>query len=237
MDQAAFIRWALDDARTVEERYTTELVVEQGVSWWNSRHKIYHSLSLDQMMERDRQRHLNPAYDPRYTEADVCKAAEAWPDIKDWHGTSSGYNKRPVRDFKVFGFFTQLETFAQLGSEVTDMSVFATLPHLRVLKIGSERCVDWRPLVECAALRELVLIFHQSWWHGHSHWPDVTGLERLAQLEKLSLTGNLLAFAPGVSWPNVRVATLKCEPLAARDVHRLPQLPACEILTLAFAAG
>lgn len=54
MDQAAFIRWALDDARTVEERYTTELVVEQGVSWWNSRHKIYKSLSLDQRMERDR---------------------------------------------------------------------------------------------------------------------------------------------------------------------------------------
>ena len=30
MDTEAFIRWALDDTRTVEDRYTVELLVENG---------------------------------------------------------------------------------------------------------------------------------------------------------------------------------------------------------------
>ena len=79
MDQAAFIRWALDDARTVEERYTTQLIVEMGVNWWNSRHKIYKHYSLEESMERQRQRALNPAYDPRYAATDVEHAAAMLP--------------------------------------------------------------------------------------------------------------------------------------------------------------
>jgi hypothetical protein len=233
MDQAAFIRWALDDARTVEERYTTELLVELGVSRWNARHKIYRSLSLEQIMERNRQRYLNPAYEPRYTAAEVEKAAEALPEFKECVSLGGGYQQRPIRDLKVLAFLTQLEMFWLSGSEVADVSVFAQLPNLRVLKFSSERCLDWRPLAECRALRELELGLDQSWWHGHTHWPDVTGLERLEQLEKLSLTGNLLMFAPGVCWPKVRTATLRCQPLAAPDLRRLPQLPACELLTLA----
>ena len=51
-------------------------------------------------------------------------------------------------------------------------------------------------------------------------------------MEKLSLAGNLLAFPRGIAWPNVRIATLKCEPLAVRCLCDLPQLPACEFLTL-----
>jgi len=233
MDQAAFIRWALDDARTVEERYTIELIVERGAQWWNNQHRVFRGLSLEEMMERDRQRFLNPAYDPRYAESDVRKTAELLPLFKDWSCHSWGLNKRPVRDLKVLAFFTDLESFSLHGSEVTDISVLAQLPRLRSLQFGSERCVDYRPLADCAALRELELFFHRSWWRGHSHWPDVTGLERLVHLEKLGLTGNLTAFAPGLTWPKVRVGVLKCEPLAAPDVRRLPQLPACEFLTLA----
>ncbi|MEI9963098.1 MAG: hypothetical protein WDM76_18890 [Limisphaerales bacterium] len=51
-------------------------------------------------------------------------------------------------------------------------------------------------------------------------------------MEKLSLAGNLLTFPRGIVWPKVRQATLKCEPLAARSLRELPQLPACEFLTL-----
>lgn len=233
MDQAAFIRWALDDARTVEERYTTELVVELGVSWWNSRHNIFIQETLEQRMERDRQRFLNPAYDPRYSEADVRKAAETWPTIKHWWFSPYGLDKRPIRDLKVFAFFTHLEEFHMPGGEVADVSVFAGLPKLRVLKFGSTRCVDLRPLAGCRQLRELDLALHQGCGRAQSQWPDVTGLDRLVQLEKLSLAGNLLTFPPGQSWPNVKMGALRCEPLAARNVRDLPQFPACEILTLA----
>jgi len=89
-----------------------------------------------------------------------------------------------------------------------------------------------RPLARCVHLRALELTTGMRWWRGHSQWPDVTGLEKLVQLERLSLVGNLLAFQRGITWPNVRQATLKCEPLAARCLRDLPQLPACEFLTL-----
>src|ERR1039458_3962344 len=109
---------------------------------------------------------------------------------------------------------------------------FAGLPNLRVLKFGSSQCEDLRPLARCVQLRELELTTGISWWRNRSQWPGVSGLEKLVQLEKLSLAGNLLAFPRGIAWPNVRVATLKCEPLAVRCLRDLPQLSACEFLTL-----
>ena len=112
------------------------------------------------------------------------------------------------------------------------MSVFATLPKLRVLHFGSADCEDFSQLAGCRQLRELALSLSSSGLRVGSHWPNVQGLEQLSELETLNLSGNLLAFAPGVCWPKVRTATLICSPLAARSVRELPQLPACEFLTL-----
>jgi hypothetical protein len=232
MNADGFIKWALDDARTVEERYPVELLVEIGVGWWNSRRKIYKHESLEKQMERKRQRALNPAYEPHYSETDLRHAAEAWAAIKSWWFSTGGLDERPIRDVKAFAFFTHLEEIHMHTCEVTDVSVFAGLPNLRVLKFGSKRCEDLRPLARCVHLRALELTTGMGWWRGHSQWPDVTGLEKLVQLERLSLVGNLLVFQRGIAWPNVRQATLRCEPLPARCLRDLPQLPACEFLTL-----
>ena len=234
MDSEDFIRWALDTARTLEERYTTELLVEQGVSWWNSRRKIYIHEDYETRHERQRQRALNPAYEPRYSEESLRKAAEMFPETKSW-SCHCGYEERPIRDLKVLGFLTNLENLNINHVEVTDVSVLAQLPRLSILHFSSTKCEDLRPIGRCANLRELVL----GWSiHGTGeHWPEVTGLEQLAQLETLSLTGNLLAFERGITWPNVRRATLKCAPLSARNVRELPQLPACEFLTLTSTLG
>src|ERR1017187_8949235 len=132
MNAEGFINWALDDARTVEERYTAELLVELGVLWWNSRHKIYKGERLEERMERKRQRALNPAYEPHYSETDVRHATETWPDVKTWW-FSPGHDERPIRDLKAFGFFTHLEEISLHNSEVSDVSVLAGLPNLRVL--------------------------------------------------------------------------------------------------------
>lgn len=232
MNAEGFISWALDGARTVEEHYTVELLVEIGAGWWNSQHNIYRRESLEDMMERKRQRAFNPAYEPRYSEIDVRHAAEAWLAVKTWWFSYGGLDERPIRDLKAFGFFTHWEEIHLHSCEVTDVSVFAGLPNLRVLKFGSSQCGDLRPLARCVQLRELELTTGMGWWRNRSQWPDVSGLEKLVQLEKLSLAGNLLAFPRGIAWPNVRVATLKCEPLAVRCLRDLPQLPACEFLTL-----
>lgn len=231
MDKEGFIQWALAGDRTVEERYTTELLVEQGVGWWNSNHKIYTHLDINTRIERNRQRALNPAYEPCYTAEDVRKATETWPGAK-FISFWGGPDDRPIRNLSVLRFFTQVESVQISASEAPDASVFSLLPNLRTLTFGSSHCEDFGPIGRCAQLRELALTLGASWGRMRSHWPAVAGLEQLVELENLTLNGNLLAFAPGVTWPKVRQATLTCEPLAARSVRDLPQVPACEFLTL-----
>ena len=232
MDSEAFIRWALDDARTVEERYTTELLVEMGVNWWNSRHKIYNHISLDRQIEMKRQRALNPAYEPRYSEDSVRKTAEELPRMTTWHFWG-GMDERPVRDLSVFRFLPNLESLSASDCEATDLSVLAEFPKLRVLSFGGRKCEDYRPLSRCAHLRELTIVFWRNYYKSCPLWPDFTGLDRLDQLESLTLEGNLLALPRGIAWPKVRRGVLRCVPLDARNLHDLPQLPACEFLTLA----
>jgi|GEM_PF-1787071 len=232
MDIEAFVRWALDDARTVEERYTTELLVEQGVSWWNSRHKIYKHESFEERIERKRQRALNPAYQPQYSEESVRKSAEVFHEFKSW-SHFFGYDERPIRDLKVFRFLPNLEDLGLNHIEVADISILAEFTQLRKLVLASRSCEDFSPLAHCTGLRELVLQFGGQYFKQKTEWPELTGLERLDQLETLSLDGNLLAFKHGIAWPKVRRGTLKCQPLDARSVRELPQLPACEFLTLA----
>lgn len=225
-----FVKWALDDARTVEERYATELVLEQGVSRWNSRHKIYQHESFEERMERKRQRALNPAYDPRYSEESVVKTAEILDTFTIWWH-SPMYDERPIRDISVFRFFQAAEDITLTG-EFADISVIAELPRLRKLKLMTRNCEDYTPLARCEQLTELGLTLWRSYMNPTTLWPDLRGLEKLQALESVALEGNLLSFPRGVTWPKVRTAVLNCCPLAARDVRDLPQVPACEFLTL-----
>jgi len=230
MNSEAFILWALDDARTLEERFTLEILVEQGVNYWNAQHDTYRSIGWEARMELERQRSLNPAYQPKIRERDVRRTAECLHLFKSWWN-SRGYQERPIRDLKAFAFLTEMEDF-KISCEATDVSVFATLPKLRVLHFASADCEDLSPLAGCRQLRELGLTLGKSGYRVGSLWPNVKGLEQLQALESLALSGNLFAFAPGVTWPNVRTATLHCDPLPARSVRELPQVPACEFLTL-----
>ncbi len=222
MDSETFIRWALDDARTVEERYTTELLVEQGVSWWNSRHQIYKHEGYEARRESQRQRALNPAYEPRYSEESLRKTSEMLPGMKSW-SCFCGYEERPVRDLKVLAFLTNLENLQIHHVEVTDVSVLPRLPRLSILRFCAPNatiCVRSPAAPSCV---ELVL----GWsMHGTGeHWPDVTGLEQLTQLEILSLTGNLLAFSaasPGRRCGVPRSNASRCPPAVCAICRSCP---------------
>src|SRR5450432_50306 len=231
MNTEAFIHWALDDARTVEERYTVELLLELGIGRWNAKHNLHHYPGIEERMEKNRQRALNPAYEPDYSETEVRRAAEIFAGLKTWWHSRS-HEDRPIRDLKALAFLTQLEEVQLHNTEVADVSPLAELPDLRHLQFGSSKCGDFRPLARCARLRHLDLILYQQWWQMTTHWPDVSGLEKLAELETFLFTGNLLAFPRGLVWPGVKTAALKCLPLAARSLRELPQFPACEFLTL-----
>lgn len=224
-----FVQWALADARTIEERYTIELLVEMGVRRWNSQRKIYESPSLDELVAQARERKLNPAYEPHYSEDGLRKTAEFLPQLKNWSAIG---NDRPVRSFEPLRFCPALESLSCAFGEPTDLSPLAALPALRTLAIGypgaggyNTGCVDYTPLTRCTALRELTLGFGAL-------WPDFTGIDRLQQLEVFHLSGNLHALPRGLSFSRVRQGSLYCLPLAARNVADLPQFPACEFFTL-----
>jgi hypothetical protein len=223
MDTEAFVRWALDNARTIEERYTTELLVETGVNRWNARHKVRVAYDFDAQQERKRQRALNPAYEPHYTEQAVRCAAEMFPEIKTW--SEFTYDDRPIRDIQVLRFLPQLEEIHLHKCEVADISPLGELQQLHTLHFGSHTCHDLRPIARCTALRDLQLKLLR-------HWPDVRGIEQLPNLESLLLEGNLLVFKSAV-FPTVKFANLKCDPLDARSVRDLPQVPECEFLSIA----
>ncbi|MFN7140037.1 MAG: hypothetical protein ACK4UN_11950, partial [Limisphaerales bacterium] len=159
-----------------------------------------------------------------FTQAGLRRAAAVFPDLRTI-GWYVGYDDRQIRDLHAIQFLTNLESFSLQNCEVTDVTPLTRIPSLRKLVLGSVRCEDYTPLSSCTRLQELRLDFGV-------HWPEVSGLESLSQLTILSLKGNLLAFQSGVSWPNVRVGTLECTPLAARSVRELPQFPGCQILTL-----
>jgi hypothetical protein len=132
---------------------------------------------------------------------------------------------RPIRDLTPLKFVPMLEDLSILGSEVTDLTPLTALPHLKSVRLQSSRCEDFRPLAQCGNLRKLKIRFEM-------HWPDLSGLETLEQLEELSLEGNLIALKPGLRWCGVHTAELICSPLAARSARDLPQLPNCEFLKL-----
>ena len=224
MNQDAFIAWALDEARTVEERYTVELLVEEMIGRWHAVHNTGYYEGWEARHERNRQRHFNPAYVPGYSEADLRHAVEVWPERKNWW-LSAPYQTRPIRDLAALRFFTHLEEIKIGGSEVTDPSPLVELPNLRVLEFNSSTCEDFRPFARATQLRSLSLGLQ-------AHWPELAGLEKLQQLEMLVLSGNLIALPPGLVWPRVRRGALNCLPLAVRSVRDLPHFPACEFLHL-----
>ena len=99
MDTEGFVAWARDDARTIEERYTVELLVEEAVIQWHVRHRTGRGEGWEAAYERKRQRFLNPAYDPRYSEEDLRRATEVLASKTSWTKSTS-YNERPLRDLQ-----------------------------------------------------------------------------------------------------------------------------------------
>lgn len=223
MDADKFAPWAMDDARTIEERFCVELLVEVYLGHWHSLNKVPYNHNWDARLEHKRQRNLNPAYVPQYTEESVCRVAEVLPRVTTW-SAPFGLNERPVRDIKALRFLPNLVEL-QLQAGVEDLSPLLEMPQLRKLGVSGKSCPDLRVLGQCGQLRELHLTLG-------THWPEVAGLEALTQLEVFHLAGNLLAFARGVVFPNVVRGVLDCSPLPARCVRDLPQFPACQFLTL-----
>ncbi len=102
-----FRTWALDPARTGEELYTAELLIEAAQQRWNVQQKIY-TRDYEAIHERQKRRKLNPAYRPTLTPAALDLVVAMWSEIKELRNGSIASEERPVSDLAALRFFPQL---------------------------------------------------------------------------------------------------------------------------------
>lgn len=213
-----FISWSLAPERTLEERFTTLLLVEQLSGMRQGEPNAAGQ-------ERRQTRRLNPAYEPVLDERWVRKAAEKLEGITHWSAGSGGTYDRVVRDLEVLRFLPGLRQL-QLsnGADVPDLTALRHVPELRLFHCHSHTVEDYRPVALCRELREIII-------HTTFPWPRMEGWETLEHLEDLKWGGPATGFLSLPKLPALRRLTLEMGaynmggPASLRDMHQLPELP------------
>jgi len=222
-----FAAWACDPARSLEERFGAEILIEQNLGLWRNKHGIAASptnYEAERLRTKDRQ--LNPGYEPQFTRADAEHVEEILPEIKSFN--NSIYEDRPIRDLSFVRFCEGLESFEIRYCEINDWTPLLSQPTLTKLNIWGTTARDLRCLGQLTRLQNLRL------W-PHAPWPDLAGFENLVELRTLSLHGNILALMKVPILPQLRtleVAHGYGFSLPLRSVADLPDMPELRCLHL-----
>lgn len=232
-----FSQWALDDARTPDERYLIYLVCE-------ACRLVQHQRKPYEQQCKEFFQHppwhqweeffLNPLLMPSFREQETELAAAMSPWLKKFI-VGPEYRRRRIGDAGgVFRFFPALEILELGSTALKDLSFLTALPNLRKFQILSPYLEDLEPLSECEALRDLTL--HLSAYgcpifEPPLHWVDARPLGKLQQLEVLNLLPNA-AILQGLSFPSLHSAVLDCAACVQWNCEFLPDMPALHLLTL-----
>ncbi|MBA3833502.1 MAG: hypothetical protein H0X34_16735 [Chthoniobacterales bacterium] len=110
---ADFVGWVTDPARTNDELFTVELLLERMRVWqdWPFRER---SLGFDEAQKVKKERRFNPAYRP-FLALDELEALQERADTVT-HFTGSGMSDRPLRDLTTLSFFHALENITSAAS-------------------------------------------------------------------------------------------------------------------------
>ncbi len=233
-----FFQWTIDPARTSDELFPAELIVETG--WMKYRHK--HKLPWDfkgwePIHRLRRERDENPAYRSRIDRKHLEATVEMWADIKEF--PTGSCSKRPIRDLSVLRFFPHFEEISIHCAEISDLSPVAGLAGLRRLKLAEfvsplgYALVDLSPIAGLPNLTEVGL-------NLDSPWPDLSPLGTLPALRDLSFDGNILALASLSCLPSVENVSFGCGPYwttPVRDLYALPEMPKVRMLTIGKTSG
>ncbi|MEY2520037.1 MAG: internalin [Verrucomicrobiota bacterium] len=229
-DPQNFVDWVCDPARTNDELFTVELLIEQRR---HDRDWAFPEFREDfnTHMETMRTRGANPAYRPGLHEGEIEQLSVQGEKVVAFHGGTSP--DRPLRDLRALAFFPALISVSANG-DFNDLSPLASLPSLKSLSIsehmelaGSHRL----RLEECGAMPELehcLLSLHQA-------WPDLRRVETWPRLVQLTFSGNVLAWEGMRTLPVPGVIHLKAGPCAntpLRDLTKLPEMPAVKVLAI-----
>jgi hypothetical protein len=223
----SFAAWACDPARTIEERFGAEILIEQTIGLWKKKHGVeQESINYEAERLRKKDRMLNPAYEPRFTRQDAEHVEEILPEVK---GFDDGvYDDRPIRDLSFVRFCSGLESFAIRRCAATDWSPLLTQPTLTKLDLWFISARDLRFIGQLIRLQALRL------W-PEAPWPDLTGLENLRELRELHFHGNVLAFRGIPCLPQARFVEI-CHGsgfnVPLRSVGDLPDMPELRRLKL-----
>ena len=226
-----FFQWTIDPARTSDELFTAELIVEHGWMRYRGKHKLPFEFNWDAIHRLRSERDENPAYRSRIAREHLEGAVEMWADTTEF---SDSCSRRPIRDLGALRFFPHIEVICIHCAEVADLSPIAGLRSLRKLTLYEHLApvgyalVDLSPLAGMPNLAEVKM-------NLDSPWPDLSALATLPALRELTFGGNILALAAVSSLPAVENVEFDCghhwtTPL--RDLHALPAMPKLRLLSL-----
>jgi hypothetical protein len=229
-DPRNFVDWVCDPARTNDELFTVELLIEQ------RRHESDWAFpefrqDYDAHHETMRIRGMNPAYQPGLHEGEVKQLWALRDKVLCFHGGSSP--DRMLRDLTALRFFPALTGVSAYG-DFSDLSPLAALPRLTSLSImehwefgGSRRL----QLSACGAMPELERV-HLTLQQA---WPDLRGVAAWAKLADLRFSGNVLAWEELPALTSTRLVHLNAgghSSTPLRDLRKLPEMPAVKVLLL-----
>lgn len=225
-----FVDWVCDPARTNDELFTVELLIEQrrhSPDWPFPQGR----LDFDSQFATKKERGLNPAYRPGLREGEL---QQLWAQRDKVTAFTGGHSPdRMVRDLTALAFFPALSHVGVYG-DLLDLSPLAALPALKSLSIsehwefGGSRRLHFG---ECGAMPELERVYltlTQAWCDPRATgtWPKVVDLR---------FNGNVLAWEGVPALTAARLVHLKSHGRSTtplRDLRKLPEMPAVKVLAL-----
>jgi len=213
----SFVEWALHPERTLEERHTTALFIEQRTRFTRK------EFNWEKQQALAEARRGNPAYVPEIVEADLRAVAEELSQLHDW--PTGLHNDRPIRDLSILRFLPNLTSFSlDNNAEVTDISPLLHCPRLETVSLSAQTIEDYRPLAGCPGLKSIRI-------YTRFPWPRMEGWERLEQLEELYWNGPGTGFLSLSVLPRLQKLVLdtggyhRGGAASLRDFHQLPDMP------------
>lgn len=233
-----FTRWALDDARTADERFLAFQICEacRLIEW--------HQIPLQEKQGRIYRHvephvwksfYLNPLLMPEFGEVDTERAARLAPHFKKFAPVGFGNEMRRIGNAgDAFRFFPALEDIHLGSTSMSDLSFLEALPHLRHLQMQSGVLEDFGPFRHASRLRRLSIILSGSGaplFTPPLYWVDASPLAALRELEQLTWHPNPAALE-GLEFPSLHTAELDHSMCVQRDCSRLPEMPRLRVLKL-----
>lgn len=218
----AFLTWAGDSNRTLEERYGILRLVEYV---WHYCYRSPDKPMLDwRTMQKTKEKRLyNPAFQPQIDPRQLQVTADLLPEVSRV-AFEAHAEDRPLRDLSFLAFLPNLQVFDLAGIEMESLEGLQHLENLRELSIHSNDLEDYRALAACRDLRKIVI-------HTKHPWPEIRVFAELPHLEELSWNGNGRALADIPSLPALRKLHIESSYYSSdaansiRDLHHLPEMP------------